>query len=277
VSEPQAEPIVFCKRSTITEAWALVQGLPAPVDRAAVHLVRKRAGKQIEDLTDNPVFVVTPGEGKVDPHWSAQVSWGNGRYHARFGHRYLSVHFVRQSEETRYRTYGETMEPHIRTWLGIYQSAFESETEEHPVDRVLYGYANTFHFDFADDFDLSALFRLNYGVSLKYRGSMEDFSPPLLGMGSSFRFPDVDGTTGLTVELNADTMGLGAQGEPPEKKLRVITKVVANKRVPDGTTFADRDRLLKEFDRARQSAKRTFFGFTTEKTHDVMGAVRKNA
>ena len=114
-------PPDYCEKSTITEAWAIVLGLPGALDKNSGPILAHLAEDAIEGLTERPAplaFSVSP-PGLTPPFWNQQFAWDSDRYAARFGHRYLSVHFVRRDEGTRYETYAKTMEPWIRKWLDL--------------------------------------------------------------------------------------------------------------------------------------------------------------
>ena len=252
--------IDLCKKSIITEAWASFSGLPAPVDDTDAPVLRRTARKEIPHLKDKSVIVaVDVDSGLVAPYWNKQVTWSQERYLARFGHRYLSVHFVRQHEEA-YGNFNDTLKPWIDSWLAIYQQALGQASFEHPVDKVGFGYVNTFLFD-PTDFDLSRFFRINFAVDI---GTPE---AGLIDVGMNFDFFDVKREVRLLIDLRAE----GPTLEVPD--IRVVTKIFAEKRGLERVSFGDQQALFDEVLATKSAARDTFFRFTTERTHDYMESV----
>ena len=252
--------VKFCKKSTITEAWTYFSGLPAVVDDTEAPVLRRAARNEIPQLEDKAAIVSVDVEsGPVAPYWNKQVTWLQDRYLARFGHRYLSVHFVRQHDEP-YAGFDRTLKPWINRWLAIYQEALGQAAFAHPVDKVGFGYVNTFLFD-STDFDLSRFFKLNFAV---------DIGTPdagLIDVGIKFDFFDSKREVRLLIDLRAE----GPTVEVPD--IRVVTKIFAEKRGLERLSFGDQQILLDEVFATKLAARDTFFRFTTDRTHEFMEMV----
>lgn len=247
----------YCENSTITEAWTVILGLPGAVDPTDPPVLERSARRRLDSLERKPAVVAVDVRGDaVPPFWNQQVTWGQGRHLARFGHRYLSVHFIRRDED-RYTRFSDVLAPPTKTWLDVYA---ESLGGEHPIDRVGFGYVNRFTFS-AADFDLSKYFSINVGVDV---GSQE---AGLLGLTTAFRFYDPSKTMYLTVELSAESV-------PTEDgEIGVTTKVFAERRGLEALAFADPDAVLEQVATTKEAAKEAFFSLATEATHSIMGVV----
>ena len=254
---PRPTRVEYCENSTIVEAWAVILGLPGPVDPGDPVVLERAAKRQYESLRRVPAIVAVDAHGEaVSPFWNHQVAWNEGRRLARFGHRYLSVHFIRQGEG-RYTQFGEVLEPPIREWVDIYTGATEGD---HPVDRIGFGYVNRFTFG-ADDFDLSKYFAINVGVDV----GAEDAG--LLGLSAAFRFFDESKTMYLNVELSAEAV----PGD--QRVIGVTTKVFAERRGVEQLSFGNGEQLLDQVRLTKEAAKDAFFSLATEETHAMMGVV----
>lgn len=140
----------------------VILGLTGAVDSTDPPVLERSARRRFASLQRKPAIVAVDARGDaVPPFWNQQVTWSGGRHLARFGHRYLSVHYIPQDEE-RYTRFEEVFAPPTATWLDIYADALGGE---HPVDRTGFGYVNRFLFD-ADGFDLSTYFSINVGVDV---------------------------------------------------------------------------------------------------------------
>lgn len=258
VAGPPTTPTVDrCESSTITEAWATVLGLPGPIDPTDAPVLGRAARDAIPDLALKPAVVTesVPPDQAAPPYWNQQVTWQNGTHLARFGHRYLSVHFLRQGEK-RYTTFAESLAPALDAWLDIY-GALGPSTGDHHIDRIGFGYTNRFELD-AADFDVSRHFRLNVAVDV---GQPE---AGLLGMHTTFQLYNAREDLHHVVSLAAES--------DAGDRVFVVTKVVAEIRGTNGVTFANRDHIAQQVNRVRAAAKRTFFEFATKHTHELMGA-----
>jgi hypothetical protein len=255
--------IAYCTSSTIAEAWAYVGGLPAVVDATDAAVLLRGARERFPALREIPAIVAAPGgSSPVAAYWRHQVTWGNGDYVVRFGHRYLSVHFVRR--ENRYDRFDTTMRPVVADWLAAYASAFGAHAASHPVDVMSFGYANTFALE-PEGFDVADYFGLHVGFAI---GVVDAAA---LGLHTSVTVQDHARDVRLAVELDVG----GAN--PSDPKLHVTTRVSAECDAADGTTFADAMTLEAAIVRAKAAARETFFNFTTPKTHAIMGAVHAAA
>ena len=250
--------VTYCTNSTISEAWAFVRGLPAPVNDAEMGALQHAAQKQVPGLKPIPstVLVTQPKEGPTPPFWMAQLAWGDGSLLARLGHRYLSVHYVKRAAG-RYETFEKSLEPAISTWLRIYKSTYGDKKEDYPVDQLGFGYINGFEFP-VDSFDLSQHFKINFGVGVG--------DGVLLGFATSFRFLD-DGS-GLHVKVNLEV----APTTPDAQLVRVVAKISAESPAVNDVSFLEANAILAAVKQAKEVAKSHFFDFATEQTHALMGA-----
>jgi hypothetical protein len=252
--------VTRCTNSTVTEAWATVFGSPAPViddeTGALVHMARKK----LPPLQSVPAVVLAQvGAGPVPPFWKEQFAWDAKQFLVRVGHRYLSVHFLKK--QGRYETYPTSIEPAISAWLQAAEDAFGMEPTSYPVDRVGFGYVNTFDFA-SEDFDLSKYFRINFGVEVP------SASQGLSGLEVRFGFVDAElASAHVITELMVQPLGQGA-----DQRLVVQTKVRAESHGLQNCGFGSRDRLSEAVFAAKEAAKRVFFEIATEATHTLMGA-----
>lgn len=252
--------IRYCKNSTITEAWALVVGLPARIDDTEASALFRASRDRFPDIQLKPAIVAVQADNPAPPFWRNQVAWNSERHLARFGHRYLSVHFVRRGEE-RYLTFEETFEPALRAWLQLYSGTLTRESDKHPVDSLGFGYVNRFEFE-PEDFDLSRYFRMNFALTID---GLTNVELQRFDIGSVL----FDVARGMHLSINLSVEG------PSETvpRVQVQTKVFAEKRGPDAASFFSDAQLGESIVRAKEAAKAAFFGLATDETHRIMGAV----
>ena len=101
--------VTRCTNSTVTEAWATVLGAPARVSQHESGALVHMAQKKLPPLEPVPAVVLAQvGDHPAPPFWREQFGWDNGRYLARAGHRYLSVHFLKRAEK--YDTKGRLLQ-----------------------------------------------------------------------------------------------------------------------------------------------------------------------
>ena len=253
-------PVSYCKNSTISEAWGLICGLPARLDDTDTAVLLRAAKEHIPKLQQKPAIVsVNVIQELTQPFWREQVAWEDERYIARFGHRYLSVHFLKKAEK-RYETFATSLKPALDTWLKLYENALTTGDDKHPVDRIAFGYVNTFEFEL-DGFDLSRFFKMSFGV---VRGITRD---GLTTIDIGCTFFDQERNAYLSVNLSVESPSR------ENSKIRIITKVLAEKRGLEGVSYANRDQLDMILLEAKSAAKDTFFNCATDETHEIMGAV----
>jgi hypothetical protein len=252
--------VTYCTHSTITEAWGLILGLPGKPDEEEVSALAHWGRKRFGHLQKLPSVVVMqwPNADLVSPFWQQQLTWDESRLLARIGHRYLSVHFLKKGDE-RYRTYQESLQPAVAGWLETYDETLLGTREQYPVDRIGFGYVNTFQFP-ALDFDLSKYFRLSLGIGV------EAAQKGLLDLETNFRLFDAAHAADVVINLLVHTE------EDEGRQLQVQTKIVAERRGIEECSFKDKDKILVELLRAKKAAKSMFFDFATEETHKIMGA-----
>lgn len=252
--------IRYCTNSTITEAWASVVGLPAPLDDTDSSVLLRAARDRIPTLLPKPAVVAVQVEPKLAvPFWREQVAWDDERHLARFGHRFLSVHFLRRGAG-RYEQFEKSLQPSVDLWLELYEQALTRGADKHPVERVGFGYVNAFEFA-PDNFDVSKYFKMNFGISV---GAPD---AGLLALDTGCMFFDEKRNMYLTVHLSVQS------ASEEDRKVRVITRVLAERRGIEGVSYSMRDQLGALIVEAKEAAKSTFFGFATDETHTLMGAV----
>jgi uncharacterized protein (TIGR04255 family) len=249
----------YCENSTITEAWALLTGLPSPVDETDAAVIERTARAEISGLRLEPAIVAIQTSSElVAPFWNRQFSWDSQHYLARFGHRYLSLHFIRRGEQ-RYGTYSDTFEPQLEKWLLIYKRAVGTAANDHIIGRLGFGYVNTFDFT-PEGFDLSRFFKLNLTVDVGYPQA------GLLALNVGFRFSEAGSGVNLSVELVAESA--------TETELRIATKIIAEfSTFEPPLSFDSSAEINKKLFAAKEAAKKAFFSFATPETHKLMGAV----
>lgn len=249
----------YCENSTITEAWCVLFGEPALFNEDDPALVRRLAQKTAGEFQTKPTFVAFSRikDAPQPPFWTQQVTWGSGKHLARFGHRYLSVHFLAVEGE-KYETYEESLQAAIVPWLEAMSSFAEFADDTSAIERLGFGYVNTFEFH-DPEFDVSEYFALNFAVAAPMEGA------ELNGVETTFRFFDPKTEATVSIELRIDAAG-------QDDLVVVRTKVVAEMKVND-LTFADTDGVDAAVYGAKEIAKKGFFAFATRPTHELMGAV----
>lgn len=243
----------YCRESTIEEAWAGVMGVPAVADPTEAAALLRAARKHLKDLELRPSLVTVDATRLSGPYWTQKVAWNDGRNLACFGHRYLTVHFLRNGG-ARYETYEASLLPHLKTWLHIVADAFGGDATDQLVSDVSYGYVNRFEFP-ARDFDISHYFKL--GLTLGNPRGHE-----LFGFETTFQLRD---RTDLVITNNVSASLL------KDGMVNVQTKFVAGKVMTQEATFGDEATLTAAIGEAKEGAKSAFFDFATAKTHDLMG------
>lgn len=251
--------VKYCTNSTISEAWALIQGLPAPLndleDKALLHV----AAPQFPNIKKVPSLVFAQTDaGLTAPFWNSQLSWDEGKYQARVGHRYLSAHFIKNSK-SKYESYEETLEPQIKKWLELYPKVCQGNRGDYAIGKIASGYINRFEFT-RKDFDISEHFNLSVGIETgEVKGDLHEFK-------SMFRFFDVAESINFSVELSVEEITGSAD------KLLVTSHVFAEKRELSKLSFLDIAELTKVLRQVKDHAKNAFFEFATQSTKDLMGA-----
>ncbi len=252
--------VTFCENSTITEAWAVVLGGPAPVVEEEAAAIALAARRKVEGLARDPVVVVTARarHSLAPPYWNQQWKWDDGRHLARIGHRFLSVHRI-ANDTHRYETYETSLAPALDPWLHACAEVYDDPLILQAFEHVAYGYVNTFTFP-ADKFDLSTVLRLDLGVDLP---SAHD---GLEALEIKFSFRD-------TILPSAHVViqaSVRPEGEAPDPII-VQTKVTAQTTVHQGF-WKDIGGITDQIRAVKNVAKRNFFELTTERTREQMGA-----
>ena len=238
----------------------MITGTPGEVRDADAGALENNASKSLDKFQVQPSFVVVERkkEGNiVPPYWHRQLSYENGRYAVRLGHRYLSVHFIKKGAN-KYDTYNKSLAPQIGTWLDAYAKTVSGREEPVLVERVGFGYVNVFSFPIAD-FDLSRYFKVSFGTGA------ESTANGVATLDIRFRLNHAEDTS---VEVN---IGI-APDSPESDHITVVTKVEANKPIDNECSFEEKDKILDYVSEAKEAAKSVFFDLATDETHKIMGA-----
>lgn len=184
--------------------------------------------------------------------WLQQWMFGERRYLARIGHRYLSVHVLADAHRP-YVTYDASLREALLGWLEICQSVY-ADVRSQPVERVAFGYVNQFSFG-QEGFDLSRVVHLQLGI----------------GVPSAAR-----GMTNLHVDVEFEHAGSGAAvglsvaAEPVQDAVLLKTRVVAMQ--PGMELSFNEPKAIEDSVRSmKRVAKQVFFEFVTEAIHHEMG------
>ncbi len=255
------ERVEYCENSNITEAWSVMIGAPGEVRDSDVGALENIASKNLGDFQPQPSFIVVEKKKDdkiVPPFWHKQLSYDNGKYAVRLGHRYLSVHFIKQGADY-YKKYDCSLEPQVDAWLEAYAEMVNGKKEPQFVEKVGFGYVNIFKFPILE-FDLSKYFKISFGTSA------ESAENGLSGLNIEFKINDSEKNSSVTVNISV-------MSEHPESdKIVIVTKVEAYKIVNDSCSFEDKDKILGFVSGAKEVAKSVFFDLATKETHDLMGA-----
>lgn len=252
--------ISHCKKSTIAEAWAVLSGFPAAVVDAEATLIAHFARKTFPGLASDPIvlFQAEP-QGPTPPFWSRQLRSNDRMRIARFGHRFLAVHFVRQAQQ-RYETFEKSLLPWLRGWLSSLTAAYDDSGADYPIARIGFGYINEFDFA-APDFDLAAHFRVNVGI---------DGASGIQGveqLGLEFAWSHRDPEARIEVKLKAAPLA------EDDLRLRVRTQVFVDSPALPGASFTRHEPLIEQVTRTKELAKTTFFGLATDSLRASMEPV----
>ena len=191
------------------------------------------------------------------PFWTDQVAFDQGAHLARFGHRYLSVHFL-AGESRSYDSYDRSLRPVVRQWLGAFADFVDLGDGEARIEQLGFGYTNTFSFP-AEDFDVSRYFHVNFAVALPGHDDLD-----LGGVETDFRFLDPSVDAVLNVQLKID-----ARFEE-EAEVVVRTRVTCEMNT-EGLGFGQTPEVDAAVVRAKNIAKNCFFALATPALHERMG------
>ena len=248
--------VKYCENSTITEAWAVVQGAPGKIQDYEAGALINSATKIIGDFETKPsiVFVDKDSDDTVPAFWHKQLSWNSDSYRARIGHRYLSVHFIKQGKK-KYETYEQSLKPKIEQWLESFKETVSGQKAQYPIEKVIFGYINLFRFS-GKNFDLSRYFKVNFatGVSSASNGLAH------LDIAFSVQHPNVV----INLRVAPESMG--------SDTIIVTTRVEAHKVVEEECSFQDDEKILELICEMKTAAHMVFFDLATEETHLIMGA-----
>lgn len=253
--------VEYCENSTITEAWSLVTGTPGAVKDADAGALENIASKSLGDFQPQPSFVVVQQKKDVEivpPFWHKQLSYGNGKYITRLGHRYLSVHFTRMGEN-KYDKYKNSLEPQVNIWLDAYAETVRGRSEPDLVESAGFGYINLFRFP-ASNFDLSEYFKVSFGTGTEFA----EAGLAKLDIKFSLNHAETDSRVEVSISVVPE--------QPESDQIVIVTKIEARKVVRDGFSFEEPHKILDNIGAAKKAAKDVFFDLATMKTHLIMGA-----
>ena len=236
-----------------------MQGAPGEIQDSDAGALENIASKKIGGFKKQPslVFVERSKEQDepVPAFWHKQLSWNNDTYRSRFGHRYLSVHFVKQGEN-KYEKFEESLEPQITNWLDAYKETVSGQREHYPIEKIIFGYINLFRFS-GDDFDLSQYFKVNFGTDVSYAEK---------GIGGLEITFSVSQPTHVMINIRV------TPESPVSDDVVVTTRVEAHKVIEDECSFENDEKIMEIIGDMKESAKSVFFDLATDETHQIMGA-----
>ncbi len=161
--------------------------------------------------------------------WHSQYCWENDRYRVRLGHRYLSVHFIKQGN-TKYERYAESIKPEIGLWLDVYNSIVNGSSEPFNIEKITFGYINTFKFK-AEDFDLSNYFKIDFGADISKSNNQID------NLHITFTISELSSNITIKVFSNpADS-----------KEIFVTTNIESYEYIKESATFEDTQKIVKSW------------------------------
>ncbi|MBL8842267.1 MAG: hypothetical protein JNL90_12155 [Planctomycetes bacterium] len=262
-SDPDAmdvSRISRCKKSTIAEAWAVVSGFPAAVVEAEATLIAHFARKTFPGLVTDPIIVVqAEAQEPTPPFWNQQLRSTDRMRIARFGHRFLAVHFVRAAQQ-RYETFETSLLPWLSGWLSSLAAAYDDPGAGYPIAKVGFGYINEFDF-VAADFDLAKHFRVNVGIDSTT--SIEGVEQ----LGLEFAWSHRDPEARVQVKLKAASLA------EDDLRLQVRTQVFVDSPALPGASFTRHEPLIAQVMRTKELAKTTFFALATDSLRASMEPV----
>ena len=249
--------VAYCENSTITEAYAVLRGLPGPIIARQADALIFQAQKSFGKFQNIPSIVLSSqsDSNMIPPHWSQQITWGEDNILARIGHRYLSIHFVKRTNN-RYQTYGKTLLPHIQRWLDVFHKFYDDILPEESIGQVGFGYINTFTFP-VTNFDISQYFRVNVGIE------HEIIKHGLNKIATQFQAYDEKDSSLIAIDLLTEV-------SPVTNELNVRTTTSVDKTNIENCYFTDKEKILEQILTAKKTAKETFFKLATAKTCDLM-------
>lgn len=239
--------VKYCQKSTITEAWVVIRGIPTKISENDPAIYLHSLQKNIPEIKKQPsvVFVQDRGDS-TPPFWSNQFSWNKDKYLIRFGHQYLSLHFVKHAED-KYETYDKTLAPEIKKACSLWKETFSQETDnKRNLDRIGFGYINTFSFP-KKEFDLTKHFKIQIGIATPE----ESFG--LRGIQTAFNFIDAKRSINTKVDFNLE------EDRNNSNQIKVVTRVFSEKLGLSNKSFFDVDDILETTKEIKEVAKQVFF------------------
>lgn len=256
--------ITYCKKPAIKEAFCLIQGKPAELNKTDAPSLEKQADKHFKSigqkLENVPTFIMIPEvSGQLmNPFWVAQKKWNNGSNIARYGHRYLSVHRL-CSTESQYETYEKSIRQDIIKWIDLYRDVLATEEDPHSIDLISYGYINELDLPFED-------FSLNKYVGLLYQLQLDSNTADTLNR-MSFAFDLSCSETNIKTAIKVK-----AQPNLDNSKMKLNIEIYSSFNSLDGIDFLS-NHIMDYVDRLKNHAKDTFFSFVTDHVkNDIMEA-----
>lgn len=255
--------INYCKNSTISEAWAIVQGVPSPINQESkreIQALIHAGSKKYTDLKAQPLIIVGETKsGDIAPFWEFQGSWDNGKYIVRTGHGYLSTHRV-CNELSKYGRYDTDVKPVLSDWLDLQNSTI-SNPEKRGVGSVGFGYINNFKFQNSGTFDYTKYLKLSSGVGVSNQDA------ELTQLKSSFVYFDKVKEVQYIVEAIVGNIPGAAES------FEIVVQVYCEKRISGTLSLANKDKILTVNREIQKYAKEMFFDITTDETHGLMEVV----
>lgn len=273
-SKKSAKPInkdliSHCENSTITEAWAVVQGSPKILDNLAkneVKALQYAFRSKIPHFKLEPSMVVVQNtKGPIAPFWSFQGSWNSKTSLLRAGHQFLSVHTLCEPPKLKYDRFESSFQPNLELALNVYKNVVvDSNVRE--VNSIIFGYINTFQFkEYGDGFDPTKYFNFMMGLDL---GKLQK---PLSQYKATFNLFDQPTDTHITVDLVAGKM------TGTNSSFEITTQISAEKTNTKGLCFNQIKEILSSVRQVQKVAKQSFYHFATEVTLSEIMKAREYA
>ena len=260
------EKIERCENSTITEAWALIRGVPRELGNIAhseMKAIEYRLQKGIQGFKIDPTIVAVQNiQGPIAPFWNFQGSWDSGKKLVRSGHEYLSIHTLCNPPSNRYDRFDTEIQPNLEKLIDLINEALpEDGGTKKKVHSVGFGYVNTFIFKNTSKLNPSDYFNLSVGLSLGANvGVVSQFK-------TSFNIVSKKKDYSIVVDI------LAGQVVGEKDSYEIVTQIHAEKLCEKSISYAEKAELIEVVKDVQKIAKLNFYRFATDKTLTEMGAI----
>ena len=253
--------VKYCSNSTISEAWVTIKGGPSHYSEDSQNetaAMIQRLKKNYKDLQTSQTIVVHPSIGNLSPSfWNKQVVSQSAGVLARFGHKYLGVHKI-VGKDGKYETYDKSFLAIFNDVINCFRDV-AIDPEQYQLSSISFGYVNRFNFD-SNTFNITDYFKLNVGIEI-------DGENLLKALKNGYNFFDEKNQSQLIININIGS-------DPASNSIAASTSFESEKVVSEENLFlTNHESILGIVRSMKEAAKSNFFFFTTEKTHQLMGAV----